>query len=93
MVLLLPGFAFSAYGIASHSWQTALVGAFIALPVELLLSGRPGMFLLVLCHFAIAVCVAKKQEGAALVLLLAVGMLLLWVISAGLWDATSQALG
>ncbi len=73
MGLLLPGFVFSAYGIANYSWQTALVGAFMALPLDLYLIRRPEIFLLALCHFAIAPYVAKKKEGAALVLLLAVG--------------------
>ncbi len=93
MVLLLPGFVISAYGIANHSWQTALVGAFIPLPLELYLMSRPEMFLLALCHFSIAACVAKKKEVAALVLLLAVGVLMLWMIYAMLWEVTSQALG
>jgi len=92
MVLLLPGFMMSAYGIANRSWQTALVGAFIALPVELYLMSRPEVFLLTLCHFFITACVAKKKEVAALVLLLAVGVLILWVISAMLWNLTSRAL-
>jgi len=93
MVLLLPGFVFSAYGIANHSWQTALVGAFMTLPLDLYLMSRPEVFLLTLCHFSIVPCVAKKKEVAALVLLLAVGVLMLWMIYAVLRDVTSRALG
>jgi hypothetical protein len=93
MVLLLPGFAFSAYGIVSQSWQTVLAGAFMALPVELYLISRPEMFLLFLCHFSIAACVAKKKEVAAWVLLLSVGVLMIWMIYVVLRDVTSQALG
>jgi hypothetical protein len=93
MILLLPGFVFFAYGIVNHSWQTALVGAFMMLPLDLYLMRRPEMFLLALCHFSIAPCIAKKKEGAALVLLLAVGVLMIGMIYAVLRDVTSRALG